>query len=270
MKIGVRAHDYPRQSPETLAMEIKKAGFDAVQLAPCKALDLPDDQMLEPKTIQRIRQAFFSAGLEISVLGCYVEPGSMDESIWQQSLNRFKAHIRIAKALGAKSIATETTRFSGTDAAREAAYLRVLAFVREAVLEAEEYDTLVAVEPVFTHTIHTPELAKRLLTDAKSSRLGIVFDPVNLLPPTELHHQEALWSRCIDCFGSQVIAMHIKNGCWEEGAYLPGPLSEGVVNLAPVLDWVRTDAAHLPLLREEAVPSYARADIQFLRQALHL
>jgi sugar phosphate isomerase/epimerase len=267
MKIGVRAHDFPKQSPESLAKEISAAGFNAVQLAPYKALDIRTEDMMKQDTLFKIRDAFESAGLEISVLGCYVDPGAAQESVRQNSTDRFGEHVRIAKRLGAACVATETTAFSGTDAERESAYGRVLAFVREMAKEAEDAGTLIAIEPVLAHTIHTPEMAARLLRDAGSDRLRIIFDPINLLSPGDVEKQDDLWHRCIECFGDKVIAMHMKNGFWQGSRYIPQPLDRGVVRFDALFRWIREKKPDLPLLREEAVQSYMEADIAFLKAA---
>ncbi len=267
MKIGVRAHDFPKQSPESLAKEIRASGFEAVQLALFKALDIREEEMMRPDTLSRIRKAFESAGLEISVLGCYVDPGALQESVRQNSLERFREHVRIAKKLGAACVATETTAFSGTDTEREYAYGRILAFVQEMAKEAESADTFVAIEPVLAHTINTPKMARRLLNEVGSDRLRIIFDPVNLLSLGGVDSQDDLWSRCIACFGDKVIAMHIKNGCWQGSRYIPQPLDQGVMHFDPVFRWIKEKMPHLPLLREEAQPCNVERDIAFVKAA---
>lgn len=268
MKIGVRAHDFPKQPPESLAQEIRAAGFSTVQLALYKALDIRAEDMMKPDTLIRIRNAFKSAGLQISVLGCYVDPGAVQESVLQNSMERFREHIRIAKELGAACVATETTAFSGTDAEREEAYSRVLSFVREMTREAEDAGTFVAIEPVLAHTIHTPEMVRRLLHDEGSGRLRIIFDPINLLSPDDVANQDGLWLKCMDCFGDKVMAMHVKDGCWKGSRYIPQPLGQGIMRFDPLLRWVKEKMPDLPLLREEAVLSHVEADIAFLKKAL--
>jgi sugar phosphate isomerase/epimerase len=267
MKIGVRAHDFPKQSPECLAKEIRAAGFNAVQLALYKALDIREEEMMKPDTLFRIRDAFHSAGLEISVLGCYVDPGAEQSSVRQSSADRFREHIHIAKKLGAACVATETTAFSGTVAKRESAYGRILAFVREMAKEAEDAGTFIAIEPVLAHTIHTPEMAARLLHDVDCGRLRIIFDPINLLSPIDAEKQDDLWQRCMDCFGDKVIAMHVKDGFWQGSRYIPQPLGQGAMHFDPLFKWIREKKPDLPLLREEAMLSYVDADIAFLKAA---
>ena len=267
MKIGVRAHDFSKQSPESLAAEIRKSGFEAVQLALYKALDIRAEEMMRPDTLLRIRKAFEGAGLEISVLGCYVEPGALQESVWQSSMDRFRDHVRIAGKLGAACVATETTHFSGTDGERENAYGRVLAFAREMAREAESAGTFIAIEPVLAHTIHTPEMARRLLDEVNSDRLRIIFDPVNLLPPGGAENQKDLWNRCIACFGDKVIAVHIKNGCWQGAQYVPQPLDLGVMDFGAIFRWIKAKRPELPLLREEAQMGSVQRDIAFVMKA---
>ncbi len=268
MKIGVRAHDFGKDSPESLAAAIKSAGYEAAHLALFKALSIAGEDMYKQETVKRVRRAFEDAGVEISVLGCYVEPGSMDDGVYEDGLEKFRAHLKIAKALGAHCVATETTRFSGPEPLREAAYRRVLAFVGEMASEAERQDTYAAIEPVLAHTVHTPEMVQRLIRETASPRLKVIFDPVNLLSPTGGDDQKALWERCFACFGKDIAAVHIKDGRVENGRYIPLPLGEGVMAFAPVMDWLRLHHAGLPLLREEANPALAAREIRFMRGLL--
>ncbi len=265
MKIGVRAHDFGKQSPELLASAIKRAGYNAVQLAPYKALDIHAEEMIKPAKVARIRDAFSNEGVGIAVLGCYVEPGSMEDDVYRASFEKFRSHIQIAKDIGASCVATETTPFKAPESEREKAYARVLAFVREMAGEAERYDTAIAIEPVLTHTIHTPAMMARLIQQVSSPRLKVIFDPINLLSPIEAEKQGTLWQTCFDQFGGRITALHVKDGRFENGQYIPLPLGEGIMDFKPVMDWVRVQSSEIPLLREEANPALAQKDILFLR-----
>ena len=110
-------------------------------------------------------------------------------------------------------------------------------------------------------------MAKRLLDEVSSDRLRIIFDPINLLPPNGVNNQDDLWQRCIDCFGDKVIAMHIKNGCWQDSQYIPLPLDQGVMHFQPILRWIREKMPDLPLIREEAQMRDVKKDIAFIKAA---
>ena len=70
------------------------------------------------------------------------------------------------------------------------------------------------------------------------------------------------------CFGKDIIAVHIKDGRFEDGRYIPLPLGEGIMEFSPVVDWLRLHHADLPLLREEANPALAAREISFIRNLL--
>ena len=264
MKLGIRCHDYGRLTPEDLAARLKADGFSAAHLAPYKALDL-DGDFLEERNLARVKAAMENAGIEIAVLGCYVDPGSLDDSVWAQSLDRFEKHLRAAKYLGARCVGTETTHFLGTDAEREPHYERVLAFVKKMVSAAQEADSVVGIEPVFRHTICSPKLVKRLIGDVQSPRLQIIFDPVNLLWEGNTASQDALFEEAIQAFGGRVAVMHIKDGVYHGNDYTPRPLGQGVVKYDAVAPWLKHAHPHITLIRDEADEAVIPADIQYMR-----
>ena len=76
MRIGVRAHDFGKLPAEELAARISARGLSCVQLALSKAIagiDLKPGE-LNPGMAFHIGQAFHRHGLQIAVLGCYINP----------------------------------------------------------------------------------------------------------------------------------------------------------------------------------------------------
>ena len=73
----------------------------------------------------------------------------------------------------------ETLRALGADAA----YARLLDFTREVCAHAEQVNALVGIEPVALHTLHTPELTRRLIADVNSPNLRVILDTANLVTP---------------------------------------------------------------------------------------
>ena len=117
MNIGVRAHDYGRHEPEELALILKNAGFDSCQLAMSKALNGMDASVgkLNPGLCYNVRRAFEKHDIQISVLGCYIEPSLPDDEQRALQVARFCEHVMYARQLGANVIGTETTNFRDMD-----------------------------------------------------------------------------------------------------------------------------------------------------------
>lgn len=77
MKLGVRAHDYRKHTIHDMAQLLRERGYNCCQLALPKAfleIDTYDDINLS--LLERIRWEFETAGVEISVFGCYMDLGN--------------------------------------------------------------------------------------------------------------------------------------------------------------------------------------------------
>lgn len=267
MKPGVRAHDYGRSSAASLFGAISADGWQTVQLACKKALTGCDSAKdLTDAFIGEIRQALADSGLTVGVLGCYVEPSLADDTERRRHVDDFRSHLSVAKALNAGCIGTETTNMGSQKGVTRKEALVCLRRSMEAILpEAERLGVTVAVEPVYYHAMATPEDTRDLLKDMASNRLKVIFDPVNLLSPEEIADQERLWNRCMDCFGGDIAAVHIKGMVLKDGAPVPSGLRESLADWNSIFARLRGLSRDLPVLREEAVPSNAADDIAFIR-----
>jgi sugar phosphate isomerase/epimerase len=267
MKIGVRAHDFGRHSAAELAGIVAGAGFSAVQLAVQKAITGVDSYLsLDVDRCAEIRRAFIGAGIEISVLGCYIEPSLADRDRRLAQIDLFRAGIRSARLLGAKYVGTETTRFDAGEAEREERYALLLDSVLRMTETAEAEDVYAAIEPVRSHTLNCPALTARLLREVGSPRLKVIFDPVNLLDPERASSQDALWRESLDAFGNAICALHVKDLRRDEYGWVPCRLGKGVMDYSTIMNGLRRLGLEPPLLREELEPESAAEDRSFLER----
>jgi len=266
--VGARAHDYGRQSPETLFEKIQSDGFEGVQLALQKAISgVESFAVITPELVQNVRVCCEKTNLAIPVLGVYVEPSFADENMRRKSVQEFCRSIPFAKTLHAGCIGTETTSMTKQPGvSREDAIKNLLRSLNEILPLAEDTGVDVAIEPVFDHSMNTPEMTKMVLDAMQSPRLKVIFDPVNLLSPNEIPNQERLWNRCFSCFGGSITAVHIK---WIKrdaaGLRQKAPLEESTVNYPAVFEGLRALKRDLFVIREEVIPDHAKQDIAFIK-----
>jgi hypothetical protein len=83
--------------------------------------------------------------------------------------------------------------------------------------------------------------------------LKIIFDPANLLRQEDIPTQDALWGRCIEAFGENIAAIHVKGTAVDFSAL-----------------FARLRHVDAPVLREQAEPQNAAGDIAFLRELADL
>lgn len=268
--IGVRAHDYGRAEPEALLAAVAADGWQAVQLAPPKCFSGADGwDGVTPELMERARRALSENNLTAAVYGAYVELGAADEAVRAEAVRVFRAQLPFAKALGAGCVGSETTRSDAQPHVTRAKALACLERSLEAILpDAEALGVTVALEPVFRHTMATPELTRRVLADMASPALRVIFDPANLFSPEDAPRQQALWERAFEAFGERICAVHIKGARIEDGQTVRCPLEESEVDYSFVFRLLRQTGAEPPILREEAVPAHAARDLAFLRALL--
>lgn len=270
MKIGVRAHDFGRREPETLSQAIKEAGFDAVQLALTKAIDgIGGFREVTSAHLSAVGESFRKNGVEISVLGCYIEPALPDREARLEQVASFLLGLEHAKALDVAVVATETTHFDPAPAnqpRREAAYQNLKDSVLRMVEKAEKLDVQIAVETVAEHTLHSAAMTRRLLDEVDSEKLRVILDPVNLLLPGDEARQEAVYRDFLEQVGGEIAALHMKDVVFEGGEKIWRRMGAGIVEYGHLLSWLRENKPDLSLLREHVkMDSYA-ADIAVMRE----
>ena len=266
MIIGVRAHDYGKHNPTKLFQAIANDGWKAVQLAFPKAIagvDSFDDVTSE--IVKETKNALAMSGITVAVLGVYVDPSLTDEAKRKEQVRFLLQALPHAKVLGAGCVGTETS-VRGEFADIKALYRSL----EELLPEAERIGVNIGIEPVHRHTLHTPELARQMLKDFSSSRLKIIFDPLNLLTPDTIDTQNELWKRCIDCFGNHIVAVHIKGASREldsNGMLADVPFESSVLDHKEFYKSIKY--LNAPILREGAIPAEAASDIAFITKYLH-
>lgn len=218
VRIGVRAHDFGCLPAEDLAAKIAANHMVCAQLALGKAIAgfTLKPGALNPGLAFDIGQAFHRHGVQIAVLGCYVNPIHPDPSTRRSLLGLFKEHLRYARDFGAGLVALETGSVNAEylfhpENHGESAFRQSVASIAELVAEAEKFGTIVGIEGVTSHVVSTPGKMKRMLDTVASNNLQVVFDPVNLLSLENHHEQERIIGESFELFGDRIIAIHAKD-----------------------------------------------------------
>lgn len=267
MIIGMRGHDLGRMEPAQLAEAIAGHGFRATQLAFGKAFARNADSYMTHEALTNIRDAFAAQDVLIPVMGCYVSASDREPAVLAAAKEKFAAHLRASVILGAHCVGTETTHFIFDESEREAAYARLLDFVRYEVHIAERCGAVIGIEPVAYHTLATPEMTYRLLEDVSSDCLKVILDTANLVPPGE-NRPEAqidLLARALSLFGDKVCVLHVKDGVWNsENKWENRPLGEGIMKWETLMPMLRENNDSLCALREGVWPDLAKKEYEIM------
>jgi sugar phosphate isomerase/epimerase len=269
MILGLRAHDFGRHTPEVLAQKISDAGFETAQLALLMAItgvetiaDVSDD------VLERVGLAFEKYKLQIGVHSCYMEIGYADKQARLAEVDKFLLGLEHGKALGAGLVGTETTHFvPKNEADREPLYQGLKDSVLRMAERAEKLGIDIGVEPVAVHTMNSAETTKRLLEEVGSSRLKVIFDPVNLMTTqVDVDNQSEIISDFFNLLGDDIVALHVKDVVIADSEKIWRNIGKGDIDFAPIFQWFNNKGRNIPALREEVSPDSYSIDLNEMRR----
>jgi sugar phosphate isomerase/epimerase len=275
MNIGIRLHD---TAPGTLTERAAAAaaqGFTCAHVALYKLLSsAPEAEAFSPALAKALKCDL--QPLNIAILGCYLNLAHPDEEIYQKTLEQYRAHLRMSAWIGGCVVGTETGnpnaayRYDPAKSHTPEALALFIRRLRPVVAEAERLQTTVAIEPVYTHIVHDPQTARRVLDALASPSLKIILDPVNLLHPDNLARRDELLREAVELLGPDIAAVHLKDYVREGGELRTVPSGQGETDDLPVLRYVVAHKPDIPVLLENTSPqnaAEARAHVEALAEA---
>lgn len=224
MQLGIRLHDIntslpaSEQTMEVRAAKAAEEGFTCVHLAYSKVIKgyTFDDTALTEGLGKYTKRVFEGNGLDVAVLGCYLNLAHPDPEKIKELQSRYFGHIRVASLLGASVVGTETGapnpeyKMDANTHSEEAlqTFIRNLAPVVEC---AEHYGVTMAIEPVWKHIVYNADRAKKVIDSIGSNNLRIIFDPVNILYPGNIDERESVFAHTIDTLADKIAVVHLKD-----------------------------------------------------------
>lgn len=269
MLIGVRAHDFGSgtfDEFEEIIEKIAGLGFNSVQLAPAKSItEIGNIEDLTTEQVVKIREILERHNITVSVLGCYLDFTSELPVVRKESIATFKKYIDFAKVLNANMIATEASygNYYGENSKVEYSYL--MDCFHEIVPYAENAGVLVAIEPVVRHALDTPEITRAFLDHFRSDYLKVLYDQSNLLEADMGDEDDSMFARSIHSFGADIVAVHLKNFVIEDNRQIMCGLTDGIVDLKRIIQWVSQNRPEAVFLREDPNGADIEADLTFIK-----
>ena len=275
MNIGIRLHDTKNGTLEERLGFARAQGFSCAHLAMSKAvagfkMEEAPARLADPELAAQVREAFRNTGMEMAVLGCYLNLADPEEESRKRTQEIYFAHLAFAAKTGAGVVGTETYAhpsfpLKGRAGDSEEAYQLFLDSLRTVVRKAEETGTLLAVEPVWTHIIDTPEKAERMLNDIRSDNLRIILDAVNLLGADNVNRAEEIIQDGIRRLGDRVSVLHMKDYQERNGKLEAVACGLGEMKYETLLRFGQE--RNLPMTLENTVPDNAEAARRYLEKA---
>lgn len=271
MILGIRAHDLGMGSASELAALAAERGLQAVQLAPAKAIPgAPPVGGWNPGFAWQTAQAFAKQGVQIAVLGCYINPVHPDPAARRAEIKRFKEALRFARDFGASVVGTETGSLYADCSPHpgnrdEAALVDLLSTLRELTEEAEKWGVMIALEAAAEHVVYDIDRLHRVLQALDSNHVQVIYDPTNIILPDECADQGAYFDRALELIGEKIVTLHAKDFIVRDGKLVRVPPGQGILDYAALLQRVGKLKPGIPLLMEETAGEARDPALAYLR-----
>lgn len=262
LKFGHRGHDIG-DNLESMCENAKFHGVSNIQFAMAKTMNTVnfDEIGYDRELSKNVKAKLSEYNLEVSVLGCYINPVNPDTNVRNRELKRFDNFIRYAHDFKAKVIGTETGR-NGDDYAHrhsEEVYTSFINNIKPLVKTAEEQNVVIGIEPVWDFTIYSVERLKRMLDEIKSDSLGVIMDISNIMNPGNLYMQDKYIDYAFDNFGDKIKAVHVKDFVFADGTKHFAVCGNGMLHIKHLFDRI-SEQKNLPELILDEMPVSKRAE----------
>ena len=218
MTPGVFARTYSAKYPGELFARIREDGFSTVQFnLSCAGLaSLPAE--LPNGTGKSIAKGAREAGLTVCALSGTYNMAHPDAGNRQRDRLGFANVMRAAHDM---DVSLVTLCTGSRDAANmwhvhpdngsKHAWMALREELDFALSLAEEFNLVLGIEPEPGNVIANAVLARKVLDEVGSKRLGIVLDAANLLPPEALPRQNEIVAQAADLLGGSLFLVHAKD-----------------------------------------------------------
>ena len=264
MQLGIRLHDVKKAPLEERVAIAREQGFACAHVALSKLIsEYPtDDGALTPGFACHLKRMFEKNGMDLAVLGCYLNLANPNQEALRKAQNRYYAHLRFASLCGAGVVGTETGavneayKYEEANHSEEAleVFLRNLEPV---VRRAEDFGVILAIEPVFKHIVWNPARARRVLDSVSSSNLQIIFDPVNLLDVSNYEAREEIFAEALEVLGPDIAMIHLKDFIIKDGKMESVAAGTGMMNYERILKFIKERKPYVHVTLENTVPDNA-------------
>ncbi len=273
IQFGLRLHDAEKLPLPEQLRTVREQGFTCVHLALSKIQGLTADlSALTPGYAMYLKRVFADAGLDIAVLGNYLNLATPDEAALKANQEKYRAHLRFASLLGAGVVGTETGnpntgyQYDPETSHSDEALETFIKNLRPVVNDAERFGVILAIEPVWRHIVYSPERARTVLDEINSPNLQIIFDPVNLLDESNADTREEVFETAMNLLEKEIAVIHLKDFKAETGVTSCMAAGLGDMDYRSILRFAKEKKPFIHATLENTRPENAQQALEYLRQ----
>lgn len=276
MDLGLRAHDVQIfDDVPNLAQELNRLGFKYIQFAPRVSLQktTQDGNNVSFGLANKVKWQLAKYGIQISVLGCYVNIIHPDQTERTQALALFKQYLARVKTFGGVLVGTETgsvdPQFNLTPANYEPEIVDLaIAQIKEMATEAEKLGSLIGIEPGVNHPLHDLATTQQMLTEVASPNVKIILDAANLVTPDNTDITSII-KQSLAIFGDQIYAFHLKDFQMKAGRVQVVPVGEGLADLQGAIQLIQQKQPDAYVILDETPQENFERSIERVKQMIN-
>lgn len=275
IQFGLRLHDAEKLPMEQVLPLVRQKGFTCAHLALSKAMkDYPcTPGALTPGYALYLRRLFEKNGIDIAVLGNYLNLAHPDGTALAAIQEKYYAHIRFASLLGCGMVGTETGAPNPEykfcpECRSDEALATFIRNLKPVVRCAEQFGVIVAIEPVTKHIVYDARRARTVLDEIGSHNLQILFDPVNLLSMENVDCRDEVIAEAIELLGDDIAMIHLKDFLPEDagGQLKATGAGNGGMDYTRVLRFAKREKPFIFATLENTTPENAQSCLRFLQR----
>ncbi len=273
--LGIFARTFPGSAPGTVLSQARDAGYDSVQYnMACSGLaSLPS--VIAPEAISEIRNATRDTGVGIAALSAtynMVHPDAAVRAAGHQSLAVLAASAHTLKiplltlCTGSRNTADQWAPHPENSSA--ASWRELLESMSRAIKLAEQHDLVLGVEPEPSNVVASAILARRLINELASARVGIILDVANLIEPVLTDSAAArgdVIARAVDELADCIVLVHAKDRRADGTVVAPG---DGLVDFDLCFTALSSSGVSAPVITHGLGAANAARTCLFLREKL--
>jgi len=274
IQFGLRLHDAEKLPMEQVLPLVRQKGFTCAHLALSKAMkEYPcNPSALTPGYAMYLRRLFEKNGIDIAVLGNYLNLAHPDETALAAIQEKYYAHIRFASLLGCGMVGTETGAPNAEykfcpECRSDEALATFIKNLKPVVRCAEQYGVIIAIEPVVKHIVYDAKRARTMLDEIGSHNLQILFDPVNLLGMENVDRRDEVIAEAIELLGKDIAMIHFKDYLLEDtdGQLKATGAGLGHMDYTQILRFAKKEKPFIHATLENTTPENAVSCLKFLQ-----
>jgi len=273
MQFGIRLHDAAQAPIEERLKRVREQGFSCAHVALPRVMEgfSAEESALTPGYAMYLKRLFERNGLDIAVLGCYLNLANPEPIQLREIQNKYLANIRFAAHLGAGVVGTETGapnveyRFEEACWSEEALQI-FIQNLRPVVRYAEQMGVLIAIEPVARHIVCSPARARRVLDEIDSPNLRIILDPVNLLEIYNYERQDEIIDEAVLLLGKDIAVLHVKDFTIQDGKLVSVAAGQGQCHWDRIMRQLKREKPFMHATLEDTKPENAVEALKYIQE----